>query len=148
MLAATITFAKTVTRLHWSNRKLDYYIHGSAEEARANAEVNLPDICEEARAVVADGYTRTPPMMARFEKELQAANSKVVIAAKMNKSPKEVSGDLPEMIMALLRPYERPNDKKLIPPKPTTAQVEKIRKTILGPAEELARTLGLPIEKE
>jgi len=143
---AKIIFAKRVRLLHWSSRKLDYYVHGSAEEEQANAELKVPDICEEARGIVARGYTSAPPEMVRFEKEVEAANGKVTIDVEPSKPSREGFGDLNERIMALLRPYERPSEKKLLPHKLTTSQVEQVLKVFFGYADELVTALGLSIE--
>jgi hypothetical protein len=143
--AADIKFAKTADRLHWSDRKLDYYVHGSAEEEQANAELKTPDICEEARGIVASAYKTAPPIMVRFENEVRAANNKVTIDFPPPNPSKEGSGDLHERIMALLRPYMLPSEKKLLPPKPTTEQTEQALKVFFGYAEELVKALGLSV---
>jgi hypothetical protein len=97
---AEIAFAKTVKRLRWSNRKLDYYIHGSAEETRANAEIVMPEMCSEAQAIVAGGYQTVPESVARFERQQNAANSKVTIVIRPHE--KEPSG-LQQRILQMLK---------------------------------------------
>lgn len=140
---AEIAFEKTVAPLRWSNRKLTYYARGSAEEERANAELPIPDMCVEANAIVANGFHTVPAVMAEFERQDQAANSKVVI----NFNPHENgSEDLQEMIMRMLKPYERPGEKALIPHKPTGRQEELAVKSFLSSAKELIEALGLPDE--
>ncbi|HTC59406.1 MAG TPA: hypothetical protein VK691_04730 [Solirubrobacteraceae bacterium] len=138
---AEITFAKTVKRLRWSNRKLDYYIHGSAEETRANAEIAMPDVCSEAQAIVASGYQTVPESMARFERQQNAANSKVTIVIRPHE--KESSG-LQQRILQMLKPYELPNEKSLVPRQPTPQQREEILKFFFGLADELTHALGFP----
>ncbi len=146
--AAEIEFARTVRRLHWSNRKLDYYVHGSAEEARANAELKTPDVCQEARAIVASDYKTAPAAMVRYEEELDAANSKVVITIiEPSKKSREASEDLPERILAMLHPYLRPGEKKLLPRRPSSAQIERAIKVFFGYVGELVTALGLPTER-
>lgn len=138
---AEIAFAKTVKRLRWSNRKLDYYIHGSAEETRANAEIAMPDVCSEAQAIVDSGYQTVPESMARFERQQNAANSKVSIVI----SPHEKeSSDLQQRILQMLKPYELPSEKSLLPRQPTPQQREEALKFFFGLADELTHALGFP----
>jgi hypothetical protein len=117
--AAEIAFATTVKRLHWSNRKLDYYVHGTAEEDQANAELKTPDICQEAQEIVASDYKTAPAAMVRYEKERNAANSKVVITI-VEPSKKQPEGfDEPqEAIMAMLHSYLRPARRDCSQPNP------------------------------
>jgi hypothetical protein len=138
---AQILFSKRVERLRWSNRKLTSYVHGSAEEAKANVELAIPDICSEAQAIAASGYQTTPPSMIQFEREQLAANSKVDIVVRPHEKG---SGDLQEMILGMLKPYERANDQKLIPPRPTEEQLEGALKQFFTDATEIIQALGLP----
>jgi hypothetical protein len=138
---AEIAFAKTVKRLRWSNRKLDYYIHGSAEETRANAEIVMPDVCSEAQAIVASGYQTVPESMARFERQENAANSKVSIV--IGPHEKESSG-LQQRILQMLKPYELSSEKGLLPRQPTPQQREEALKFFFGLADELIHALGFP----
>jgi hypothetical protein len=139
---AQIAFAKKVERLRWSNRKLTYYAHGAAEETRANAELVIPDICSEAKAIVADGYQTVPAEMARYERQELAANSKVTIVVRPHEKG---AGGLHEMILLMLKPYERPNERALIPPQPSTHQIEMALKVFFSYAIELVGALGLPV---
>jgi hypothetical protein len=138
---ATIAFAKKVRRLRWSNRKLTYYIRGSAAEARANAELVAPEICSDARALAASGFQAVSASTTRFLQQVNAANSKVDIT-----SPGE-SGNLEEDIMRMLKPYERPDEQTLIP-RPLTKREREVAeplavKLISSPASEISYTLGL-----
>lgn len=139
---ATILFAKQVKRLRWSNRKLTYYARGEAEEARANAELATPDICTEARAIAASGYQSTPAIMAEYERGENAANSKVTIVV----HPHEKGlGSLEEMILRMLKPYERLDEKALIPRRPTEKQLEQALESFFSKATEIITALGLPV---
>jgi hypothetical protein len=140
---AQILFTERVKRIHWSNRKLTYYVHGSAEEARANVELTIPDICSEANAIAASGYQTTPATMAQFEREELAANSKVDIVVQPHE---KIVGSLEEMILAMLKPYERPDDRALIRPRPTGQQLEQAFKQFFSYATEIIQALGLPAE--
>jgi hypothetical protein len=142
---AEIAFEKIVTRLHWSNRKLTYYARGAAEEERANAELQIPDMCVEATAIAASGFHTVPAIMRNFDQREQAANSKVDIEVKPHE---KVTGDLQEMIMQMLKPYERPDEKALIPRKPTGRQGEAVLKSFFTSAKELLVALGLPAEPQ
>ncbi len=83
--------------------------------------------------------------MVRFENEVRKANSKIKIDSPPNKPSKEGTGDLHERIMGLLRPYILPSEKKLLPPKPTTKQVQQALKVFFGYADELVTALGLSV---
>ena len=141
VLAAEIAFAKTIKRLRWSNRKLDYYIHGSAEETRANAEIVMPDMCSEAQAIVASGYRTVPESMARFERQENAANSKVEIVIRPHEKE---SSELQQRILQMLKPYELPSEKSWVPRQPTPRQREEALKFFFGLADELTQALGFP----
>jgi hypothetical protein len=141
VLAAEIAFAKTVKQLRWSNPKLDYYIHGSAEETRANAEIVMPDMCSEAQAIVAGGYQTVPESMARFERQDNAANSKVAIVIRPHEKE---SSELQQRILQMLEPYEFPSEKSLVPRRPTSQQREEALKFFFGLADELTQALGFP----
>jgi hypothetical protein len=138
---AQIAFTKKVERLRWSNHKLTYYVRGSAEEARANVELVMPDICSEARAIAASGDQTVPPNMAQFERQENAANSKVTIVVH---SHEKASGSLEEMILRMLKPYERPGEQALIPRRPTNKQFEEAIKDFFSHATEIIHALGLP----
>lgn len=55
----------------------------------------MPDICSEARAITASGYQTVPPSMAQYERQENAANSKVTIVVHSHENG---SGSLEEMI--------------------------------------------------
>lgn len=138
----TTAFANKVERLHWSNAKLTYYVHGSAAEDRANAELAAPDICVDAKAVAASGFTTVPASTTRFARQDLAANSKVNIEAKLNEP-----GELDEIIRIMLKPYERPDEKTLIPGQPSKdeSEMHEARMRLLLSAEsEIIHALGLP----
>jgi hypothetical protein len=140
-LAAEITFTKIVKRLRWSNPKLDYYVHGSAEETRANAEIVMPDMCSEAQSIVASDYQTVPENMARFQEQEKTANSKVSIVIRPHEKE---SADLQQRILQMLKPYELPSEKSLLPRQPTPKQREEALKYFFGLADELTQALGLP----
>lgn len=141
-LHALMAFTRKVKKLHWRNRKLTYYVHGSAEEAEANAAIVPPSICSEAQAIVAGGYQKTPPRMARYQREITAANGKVTI----NVEPHEkFSGGLQERIQEMLKPYERPSEKRLVPKKPSPAQEDRAAAHLFAYVDELLEALGLTV---
>jgi hypothetical protein len=108
---ATLAFAATVQRLHWSNPKLTYYATHSAKEEAAKENVALPDICTDARGLAASGFKMAPTTTESFLASFGAANSITTIVFR----PGETGGDLEEQISRLLRPYERPDEKALLP---------------------------------
>lgn len=140
---ARIAFAKKVQRLRWSNRKLTYYIRGSAAEERANAELVAPEVCSDARALAASGFQTVSASTTRFLRQANAADSKVVIVVKPGES-----GELDEVIRKMLKPYERPDEKALIP-RPLSKREREAGealavKQILSPVSEISHALGLP----
>jgi hypothetical protein len=143
-LHALTAFTRQVKQLHWSNHELTYYIHGAAEEAEANAKIVAPAICPEARAIVASDYEKKPPPMARFEREVNAANSKVTIVVRRHE---KLSGSLEERILELLKPYEQPNDKHLLPRRPSKAEINRGLKRFLAYETEMYGALGLAPNK-
>ncbi len=140
---ARIAFAKKVQRLRWSNRKLTYYIRGSAAEKRANAELVAPEICSDAKALAASGFQTVSVSTTRFLQQANAANSKVDIVVKPGES-----GELDEIIRKMLKPYERPDEKALIPHPLSKREREAGEalavKLILAPVSEISHALGLP----
>lgn len=143
--AATLAFAKTVQRLRWSNRRLTYYVTHSATEEAAKENVALPDICADAKALAGDGFKAAPTTTKKFLASSLAANSITTIEGE--------SGDLDEIIWRLLKPYERPDEKALIPhtlnPDTLTKSEEEqavsyLERNIGKPIVEIAHSLGLP----
>jgi hypothetical protein len=138
-----IAFARTIEPLRWSNRKLTYYVRGFAAEARANAELVAPDMCVDARAVAASGFRTIPTSTTRYARQNLCANNKVEV----ENSPGE-TGELNEIIGILLKPYERPDERALIPRRPskrTRQKQEQLESQRLAAAEsEIANALGLP----
>jgi hypothetical protein len=105
-----------VEKLRWSDRKLNYFVHGSAEEALANATLVLPNICADADSFAASQFQIVPPSTQRFSEQDEAANDKVQIVVQPTENP---PGELDQKILSLLKPYERPDDRGLIPRKPS-----------------------------
>jgi hypothetical protein len=140
---ATLAFAMTVQRLQWSNRELTYYVSHSAREEAAKEKVALPNICADAKALAADGFTAAPTTTEKFLASCGAANSITTIDFR----PGETEG-LEERIWRLLKPYERPGERALIPHKPTKSDLERgasvIQEDFGNPVVEIAHALGLP----
>jgi hypothetical protein len=143
MRNATLAFAMTVQRLRWSNRKLTYYVGHSAREEAAKEQVALPDICADAKALAADGFTAAPASTEKFLAASDAANSITTIEFRSG----ETEG-LEERIWRLMKPYERPDEKALLPHKLTKPELEQalpaIEKELGTPVVEIAHALGLP----
>jgi hypothetical protein len=141
---ATLAFAITVQRLRWTNRKLTYYVTHAAREEAAKERVALPDICTDAKAFAADGFKTAPTTTEKFLASFDAANSITTIEFR----PGGETGGLEEKIWHLLKPYERPDEKALIPHKPTKQEIEQglsvLEKEIGTPVVEIAHALGLP----
>jgi hypothetical protein len=139
----TIVFAKKIEHLRWTNRKLTYYVRGFAAESKATAELAAPDVCVDARAVAASGFTTIPASTTRYVLRDLCASSKVEV----QNSPGE-TGELPEIIGIMLKPYELPSDRALIPrrlSRPERKAKENAEYARLSSAEsEMANALGLP----
>lgn len=56
----------------------------------------------------------------------------------------KTSGSVEEMILTMLKPYERSDDRPLIQRRPTEEQLEQALKQFFNDATELLQTLGLP----
>lgn len=140
---ATLAFARTVERLHWSNRKLTYYVSHSAREEAAKERIALPNICADARSLATDGLKAAPATTEKFLASCDAANSITTIESRPGET-----GSLEERIWRLLKPYERPDERPLIPHKPTKQQLERatpvLEKDFGTPVYEIAHALGLP----
>lgn len=140
--SAEIAFARSVIELRWSNRRLTQFAHGLAEEERANAELPLPDICADASAFAKSAFQSVPPSTTRLLRENQAANDRIALTVKRPEYP---DGQPTTKILKLLKPYEQPDEKSIIPSLasphelPTLALVEE--KTT-----ETLRALGLKHE--
>ncbi len=140
---ATLVFARTVERLHWTNRKLTYYVSHSAREEAAKEQIALPNICADARSLAADGFKAAPATTEKFLASCDAANSITTIESRPGET-----GSLEERIWRLLKPYERPDEKALIPHKHTKQELERtasvIQEEFGNPVVEIAHALGLP----
>jgi hypothetical protein len=66
--AAAAKFARTVSRLSWSNRALTRAVHAYARKGLAEVRTPLPDVCADLRAWKASGYTALPDTTVRFRK--------------------------------------------------------------------------------
>jgi hypothetical protein len=140
---ATIAFAKKIERLRWTNRKLTYYVHGFAAESRATAELAAPDICVDARAVAGSGFKTIPANTTRYALQHLCASSKVEV----ENSPGE-TGELDEIIGIMIKPYERPSERALIPRRLSKREREKKEELDFqrsaASESEIANALGLP----
>jgi hypothetical protein len=139
----TIAFARKIERLRWTSRLLTYYVRGFAAETRAMAELVAPDLCADARAVAASRYKTVPTTTTRYISAYACASSKVLI----ENSPGE-TGELDEIIAIMLRPYERPDERSLIPRRLSKRERESKERSesrpLLAAESELKGALGLP----
>jgi hypothetical protein len=140
---ATLAFWAAVQRLRWSNHQLMYYVGHSAREEAAKENVALPDICADAKALAAAGFQAAPATTERFLASSDAANSITTIEFGNGEG-----GGLEERIFRLLKPYERPDEKALIPHKASRRELEQavpaFEKEYGTPILEIAHALGLP----
>ncbi|HXN37547.1 MAG TPA: hypothetical protein VN892_05905 [Solirubrobacteraceae bacterium] len=101
-----------------------------------NAELVAPEICSDARALAVSGFQTVSASTTRFLQQANAANGKVNITSSGE------SLDLEEDIMRMLKPYERPDKKALIPRPLTKREHEASRaltvKLILLPSSEIS----------
>lgn len=117
--------------------------HAAREEA-AKEEVALPDICADAKTFAANGFKTAPITTEKFLASSDAANSITTIEFSRGGE----TGGLEERIWHLLKPYERTDEKALIPHKPTKREIKLglsvLEKDIGTPVVEIAHALGLP----
>ncbi len=85
------SFVKTVSRLHWSNRKTARLAARYARSLHEYATLPLPDLCEEVRSWRASGFQVVPANAPRIDEHEQAIELEA----------------LPESVLA---PYERGSD--------------------------------------
>ena len=139
----SIAFARKIQRLSWTNRRLTYYVRGFAAETRAEAELVAPDLCTDARAVAASNYKTVPASTRHYNLASLCASSKVEV----ENSPGE-TGELDEIIAIMLKPYERPEEKSLIPRRLSKRERESKERSgsrrLTAAESELNGTLGLP----
>lgn len=139
----SIAFAHKIERLRWSNRKLTYYVRGFAAETRAEAELVAPDLCTDARAVAASHYQAVPASTTQYARATVCAYSKVLIENRPDKT-----GELDEIIAIMLRPYERPSERPLIPrilnKRERQSRARSDSQRSAAAESELTGALGLP----
>ncbi len=67
-LAAATKFARTVSKLSWSNAALTRAVHAYARKGLAEVRTPLPDVCGDLSAWKASGYTALPASTIHFRK--------------------------------------------------------------------------------
>jgi hypothetical protein len=126
--AARLGWARSVGRLHWSNRRLTQLVRAQAAEEVALVAVVPPDVCADIKAWKTDVYAALPPSVTEFFTHLTAieAGSYVV--------PSEQSREA--VIMRLLTPYEGPGERRAVK---GMKRLEDRTDRMLGAAEEAAQ---------
>jgi hypothetical protein len=139
---AVIKFARNVERVHWSNPKLTYYVHHSAEEEVAKAKVALPNVCADAKALAANDFRAASLGTKRFLRLYLAATHILTIEGQLSESSSPE-----QQILGMLRPYERADDKALVPRMPTKRERERgeeiLVDAIFKPVAAIEHALGL-----
>jgi hypothetical protein len=114
--SALLRLAHTIEHLRWSDRKLTRLVHAEAAGEGAFATLALPDVCADIAAWKANGYAALPQSAARFLARVQAIESLSVTGP---------SEELRETaIMRLLRPYEKPAERR------TARRIERLEAQI------------------
>lgn len=97
--------ARAIEHLRWTDRRLTRLVRAEVAEERAIATLILPDVCADIAAWKASGYVALPETAARFLARVQAIGS-----FSEGVGPSEESREA--AIMRLLRPYERPAERR------------------------------------
>jgi hypothetical protein len=101
--AATLRFGHADARLKWSDRRLTRLVRGQAAEERAIVGLEPPSLCADIAGWKASAYAALPPSAARFASRVQAIASLSIVGR----------GEAREdVIMRLLRRYERPGERR------------------------------------
>jgi hypothetical protein len=135
---AYLSFAKVVTKLRWSSRKLTRLVHQQGRAAIAAVSIVQPDVCVDAKRFVASGYAIEPASTKRFLTEGMAVEDE--------KSVHEAGSDeagLEQTIAGMLYPYERPSERILLAPPSPSLTAEK---AFFAALNEVFRALGLSVK--
>jgi hypothetical protein len=104
--AARLGWARSVSRLHWSDRRLTRLVHAQAAEEVALVALALPDVCADIEAWKTDAYASLPQAVAEFFAHLTAIESGSYV------EPSEQTREA--LIMRLLTRYEGPGERRTI----------------------------------
>ena len=73
--AVSVKFARTVRRLHWSDRRLTRLVHTDAQRRALQSGIAPPDLCADLKAWAASGYTATSAATKGYLRRLSAAGA-------------------------------------------------------------------------
>jgi hypothetical protein len=97
--------ARAIGALSWSNRRLTRLVRDQAAEERAYATHAPPNLCAQIAAWRESAYASLPASSSRFLAEMRASEPEISIG------PREESRE--KVIARLLKPYERPAERRL-----------------------------------
>jgi hypothetical protein len=73
--AVAARFARSVRRLHWSNRRLTQLVHSDAQRRAVQSGIAPPSLCADLKAWAASGYTATSAATKSYLHRLSAAGA-------------------------------------------------------------------------
>jgi hypothetical protein len=103
-------FDRAVRHLRWSNPRLTRLVHEDALEQDEQSALAPPDLCADARAWVASGYTTTSPATKRLLHELDRISSITLIESEPHE---KFTFNVDSIIARRLKPYENRADRLL-----------------------------------
>lgn len=132
-------FARAIDRLRWSNPRLTLHVHQFGEAEIALANITVPDICVDAEAFIASHFQTIPHGFAVFRRQREAWEHLLEIH-----EPGHPSEGLVCAIQRLMKPYERANDRALMPRSPSAKSLQETLAANLAAFRKLAVVLGMP----
>lgn len=106
MRATTLSFARAIGQLSWSDRRLTRLVRGQAAEEAARVALGLPDVCADIEAWKVSAYAALPQSATEFTAHIEAIESGGYVGP---------SEELREaVIMRLLKPYEGSGERRAL----------------------------------
>jgi hypothetical protein len=103
--AAAVKFARSVRRLHWSNRQLTLLTHSDAQRRAVQSGIAPPNLCADLKAWAASGYTATSAATKSYLHRLSAADAL---------QPGARAGEAQKRIKRMLARYEDRSSKAVV----------------------------------
>lgn len=106
MSATTLSFARAIGRLSWSDRRLTRLVRGQAAEEAAFVALAQPDLCADIEAWKASAYAALPQSTTGFLARSEALESGGYVGS--SEESREAA------ILRLLKPYEGPGERRAL----------------------------------
>jgi hypothetical protein len=104
--ATTLSFARAIGRLSWSDRRLTRLVRGQAAEEAAFVALAQPDVCADIEAWQASAYAALPQSTTGFLARSEAIESGSYVG--FSEESREAA------ILRLLKPYEGPGERRAL----------------------------------